>query len=353
MTSQISQRMSYEQWLKFGLATLMLLSAIGFATPLLAANPALTQKLSLGLNNQTARLRQDISVEASLVTLGDLFDNAGRYSNKPVFRSPSIGQSGTIRAERVIRAARLAGLTRIDQNNIDIVRVTHASQLVTEHDVTKAILGLLRTKGYVSSSDRVDIELSSTLPDQHATQEAFQPFDIRDLRFNRTTGMFAARLTIGGRSDLKPIRLKGLAKETILVPVTTRSIRKGEIIREGDITMSPMPKRQAQLARPAALKDIIGKASRQTLRPGAIANVAYFKEPNIVERSDIVTILFKTGNLTLTMRGKAMVPGTKNDVISVQNLQTNRIIRGRVVSPGLIQVGNSPKELAALGAIKQ
>jgi len=304
---------------------------------------------TLGKAQAQATLRSDIIVNGNLVTLGDLFDNVQTNADKAVFRAPSIGQSGTIRAERVIRAARKAGLTKIEQNNILSVKVERASQLVTENDIIQSLTNLLQNKGYLSDAVNATVELSTPVPDQHASTQVANPISIRSLRFDRNTGRFSARLTIGGRKDLHPIRLVGRAMETMFVPVMTRNMRKGEIVKEDDIVMQNLPKRQAMASKPARMADIIGKETRQSIRTGSIATTGYFTDPNIINRSDIVTIRFNAGNLTLTMRGKALVPGAEGDIVSVQNLQTHRIVRGIVKGPGLIEVGQTANTLASLG----
>lgn len=296
-----------------------------------------------------ATLRSDITVNGNLVTLGDLFDNVDFQSDKAVFRAPSIGQSGTIRAERVIRAARNAGLTDIDRNNIRTVRVERASHLVTENDIIEALTELLQSKGYLSTTGDATVELNTPVPDQHASTQVVDPIAIRSLRFDRTSGRFSARLLIGGRKDLQPIRLAGRAMETMLVPVMTRNMRKGEIVEVDDVVMQSLPKRQAMASKPARIADIIGKETRQSIRTGSIATTSYFTDPNIINRSDIVTIQFNAGNLTLTMRGKALEPGAKGDIVTVQNLQTHRIVRGVVKAAGLIEVGQTSNTLASLG----
>ena len=90
-----------------------------------------------------------------------------------------------------------------------MVHVRRDSELVTEQDILDGLKTLLRTSGYVSGSDRVDIELSTHLVDQHAAPNANRPFDIRNLRFDRISGRFSANLQIDGRSDLSSIRLAG------------------------------------------------------------------------------------------------------------------------------------------------
>ena len=303
--------------------------------------------------DDTARLRENVRVDEKLVTLGDLFSNAGEVADKAVFRAPSIGQSGVVSATRVIEAAMRAGLTRIAPHTIDKVTVSRDSRLVTEDSILEGLIARLRSKGFVSASGRIDIELSTRLSDQHADVSSLRPFDLRNLRFDRTSGLFSAELSLAGRSDIGSIRLNGRAIETILTPVMTRNMRRGEIVSDADITLTPMPRQQVALAKPAKVSSIIGMATRQSLRAGMIANESYFTAPDVVDRSDIVTILFRAGNLSLSMRGKALMAGAVGDVISVQNQQTNKIVRGEIVGPGLVQIMKPTNVIAALGAQAQ
>lgn len=297
---------------------------------------------------ERAKLRAEVVVDDRLVTLGDLFENAGQYASKAVFRSPSIGQSGTIRSERVAEAAQRAGLVSIDLNNIQVVEVTRDSDLVTVTDIRDGIRSQLQAKGYVSATGRIDIELDSYLADQHAEPGMIKPFTISDLRFERSSGRFSARLTIAGRQDLGAFRINGTATETVLLPVMTRNMRQGEIVLKSDIAMVPLPKRQAVLGEPVTIDSVVGLAARQTLRIGQIASNSYFAPPNIIQRSDIVTIMYQTGSLTLSLRGKALSEGAKGDVIAVQNHQSNRIIQAEVVGPDLLMVTSPLNTISAL-----
>lgn len=337
----VTKRSQPSGWMRLALCATAVLSLAGLSH---------AQTIKAPSSKEPAILIGNVTVSETLVRLGDLFKNAGELSNKAVFRAPSIGQSGTISALRVVDAARRAGLSRIAPSSIQTVHVKRASDLVTEQDVTEGIKAQLRAKGYIAASGRVDMELSTRLVDQHASTAAARPFDLRNLRFDRTSGRFSAELSIGGRDDIGIIRLTGQAIETVMAPVLTRNMRRGEVVAESDITLTPMPRQQAMLAKPAAIKDIIGMATRQPLRAGLIANEGYFVAPDIVERSANVTILFKAGNLTLSMMGKAITGGAKGDIISVQNVQTNRIVRAEVIDRGLLQINTPITSIAALGA---
>ena len=322
------------------------LIALTVGASLLAAQPA----MATTFDADTAILKQNVTVETRLVTLGDLFQNAGSFANKAVFRAPSLGQSGTIQADRVVDAALQAGLSKITTNNISVVRVERSSELITEADILNKLKAQLRAKGYVDTTAKIDVELNTHLADQHAAPGGLSPFEITSLRYDRVSGRFMAGLQIFGRADLGTIRLSGQAMETVMVPVLSRAVRRGEIISKSDITLTPMPRLKAQVSSAATLEEIIGKATRQSLRSGAIANAAYFTEPDMVKRSDMVTIIFNAGNLNLSIMGKALSDGSKGDVIAVQNSQTNRVIRAEVIGHGLLEISQPSSIVASLGA---
>ena len=329
--------------------------AIGLAAAgtLLSLNTSLSA-FATTITADTAILKRSVTVESRLVTLGDLFSNAGSFANKAVFRSPSLGQSGTIQAERVVQAALEAGLRNIATNDVQTVKVARLSEIVTEADIADKLRAQLAAKGYVDATAKIDIELNTHLSDQHAAPGGFSPFTLSSLRYDRTTGRFSANLTIYGREDLGTIHLGGNAMETVMVPVISRSISRGEIVSQSDIAMTPLPLQKALVANAATLEEVVGKAARQTLRAGMIANAAYFTEPDMVKRSDTVTIVFNAGNLNLSIMGKALSDGAKGDIIPVQNAQTSRIVRAEIVGPGLLEISqpaqNSTQTVAALGA---
>ena len=61
------------------------------------------------------RLRASVTVASDIVTLGDLFANAGEHAGVAVFRAPDLGRSGAVAADIVARSAEAAGLTEFDR----------------------------------------------------------------------------------------------------------------------------------------------------------------------------------------------------------------------------------------------
>src|SRR3546814_18103996 len=82
----------------------------------------------------------------------------------------------------------------------------------------------------------------------------------------------------------------------------------------------------------AALLDpekIVGMSPRRVLIEGRPIRVGDVRPPILVPRGSIVTIMFSTGAMTLTARGKAAEDGAEGDTIRVQNTKSGRTKIGR------------------------
>jgi flagella basal body P-ring formation protein FlgA len=59
------------------------------------------------LSAERLRLRAEVTASSDVLTLADLAEGAaGSASDTPLFRSPLLGESGTIQASRIVEAAR-------------------------------------------------------------------------------------------------------------------------------------------------------------------------------------------------------------------------------------------------------
>ncbi len=54
-------------------------------------------------------------------------------------------------------------------------------------------------------------------------------------------------------------------------------------------------------------------------------------EPVLVTRNDLVTVSYAHHGVSITVEGKALSNGVRNDVIAVQNLTSHKIFNARVV----------------------
>src|SRR5262245_48284635 len=98
---------------------------------------AMLAALGLAANAEPAapRLKGFVAVNAELVRIGDLIENAGPAANIPVFRAPDLGQTGGVPVARIAEALRTYDITALDDGGLSEVVVTRLSRKLTGKDI--------------------------------------------------------------------------------------------------------------------------------------------------------------------------------------------------------------------------
>lgn len=81
----------------------------------------------------------------------------------------------------------------------------------------------------------------------------------------------------------------------------------------------------------------IGKEVKTSLPPGAVLYGRLLKEPAVVKRGDIVSILAATDTVTITVPGRVQNAGALGDLIKVKNLMSRKEIQAKVIGADTVQ----------------
>lgn len=119
---------------------------------------------------------------------------------------------------------------------------------------------------------------------------------------------------------------------------TTRVIRAKTLLSEVDVTVIA-PTIPGALVDPV---EAIGLEARVTLYPGRPIRSADVGPPAMVERNQIVTLIYSLGGLGITTEGRALDRGGLGDVIGVMNLSSRKTVVGQLAEDGSVYVGLSP-----------
>ncbi|WP_164660574.1 flagellar basal body P-ring formation chaperone FlgA [Tropicibacter sp. Alg240-R139] len=118
----------------------------------------------------------------------------------------------------------------------------------------------------------------------------------------------------------------------ILVPA--RAIRAKEIIGAQDL----VPKSADVPGAVSHADEVIGKEARVALYPGRPIRFSDIGPPAVVDRNDVVSLIFNRGGLTIIAEGRAMGRGATGEIIRVMNLTSRSTVTGRIRSDGSIEV---------------
>lgn len=130
--------------------------------------------------------------------------------------------------------------------------------------------------------------------------------------------------------------------------VLARHLRRGDVIRENDVVLSPIPRSAENIALVHRIEDVLGQEVTQDLQPGKPITDAMIREPIIVHRRRMVMVTSRRGSVTIRAPGMALADGGRNDVIMVELLGNKKAsLMARVVSAGHVEVMSGASRVAA------
>lgn len=309
---------------------------------------ALIALATVPANAQTPSLRPTVLVSGDLVRIGDLVtDVASEKADIAVFRSPDLGETGSVRIAAVMEALR-PHVVGIDSNGLAEVSVTRASRVIGANEIKHRIAEITAERLRLSDPDKISVALDLPAPTLHLDPTTAGPLMPLRMTYDPRGGRFDLVFRTGDSQ----VRLTGIAHEAYDAVVLTRAVARGDVLRDSDITVEKRPKTEMQadtIRDPAAA---IGMASQQSFRAGQMIRGADLSRPQLVKRGEPVMIRYEVPGIVLTARGKAEEAGALGDTVNIMNVQSKRVIQGVVAGPGQVTVTSLTPYVASAALTK-
>ncbi len=296
-----------------------------------------------GAGELPAQLKETAMIQGDMVKLGDLWDNLGRSKSDILLApAPQLGKRVTADAKWLEAVALKYGIDWHPGSAFDKIVIERVSHTVEIRDIEGKIKEALAQEGVpppfefeISNRSALSIIVAGSGPAGIA---------VRDTNWDEKSGNFTLTLEIpAGAPDALRQRVNGRVYTTSRIPVLTRALNRGEIIRERDVEWLEIRDDRNRRDVLTDLNRIIGQEARIALRQGASLRSSDLQRPILVPRNSIVTLSLKTPYMTLTTQGRAVEDGSMGDTIRVTNLQTKRTVEAVVEGPGRVVVeGSTP-----------
>ncbi len=290
-------------------------------------------------------LKGDIVVTGPIVTVGDMFHEAGELAEQPLFRSPRPGTTGNVALSDIRAAANRAGIAGFESNGIATVGVSRATAVVDEMVLADLIAAELAARGILAGGMSANTHFDRPVSAINA-EAVTQPASVTSLRYMPGSGAFTARVAIAGVEQ--PLDLSGTIELMIEVPHLTTTLPAGAVLGPADVEMRPVPLRYAESVGVATPDDLIGKALTRQSREGMLLKASDVAVPQVIGKNDLVTIYFRKGPMTLSVKGQAITGATAGGPLQVLNLMSKRVITATAIAAGAVQVSAEPLTLAGL-----
>lgn len=290
-------------------------------------------------------LKADIVVSAPIVTVGDMFDAAGAGAEQPLFRAPNPGTSGMVSITDISAALARIGIEEYETGGVDGVRVSRAAAVVDEAVLSDLIAADLAGRGIISTGMTVDTLFAVPVKPLNAEAVA-EPARVISLRYLPGSGAFTARFAIAGIEQ--PLDVAGTIELLIAAPHIKASLPAGTLLSADNIEMRPVPLKFVESTGVARLEDVVGKTLVRQSREGMMLKPSDVSVPLLVSKNDAVTIYFRKGPMTLTVKGQAVTGAAAGGLVQVINLMSKRVISATAISAGAVEVSADPLALAGL-----
>lgn len=116
--------------------------------------------------------------------------------------------------------------------------------------------------------------------------------------------------------------------------VATRTIRPQQLITASDVRVDPA----TVLGAYQSLDNVIGQEARVALYPGRAVMQGTVGEPALIDRNQMVELIYLHGGLRIAAEGRSLARGGVGERIRVMNTGSRTVLFGTVAEDGSVLV---------------
>lgn len=191
----------------------------------------------------------------------------------------------------------------------------------------------------LSSPDKTIESIKVNIPSHYRPPENFDSFKIMiPHRGGQSSKVFV--LVSFNLNDRAFSRLNVIANVKVSrdVVVARKDIKRGDVILPDDVETVRRSTGPFTRNLMSDLSKVVGLQSDRNIRAGTALRSSHLSWPKMVRSGDIVTVIAKSGPMTITVTGEAAQDGNKGEWIKVTNTESRKIINARVTGPGEVRV---------------
>lgn len=285
--------------------------------------------------DQASELTGKNLITGDVVTVGDLFTNAGGSAGHVLAPAPAIGSPLALSAADLDRVAKTFRLNW--ENKIDSGITLERDAIAIDKDKIIASLNNSELKGKIDAG--AELQLSNIQDDIIVSGHDDTDLTVSDVRFDGTSKKFSAVLNIA-RNDkiLKQVSVEGTASIMVHVPVVKFSMTYNTLISDKDIGDIVVPQTQLRGDAIMSKADLIGMTAKRTILANQVITQQDVTPPVMVKRNDIVTIIYKSGSIQLSSKARSLGNGSRGDNVQFMNTTSKKAFDAKVTGPQTAEV---------------
>ncbi len=301
--------------------------------------PAWADEASLE-ESSTLTLRDRIMVDGDVVRLADLFQEPLSDGDIAVAQAPKAGQTLSLDARFLQQVARAYRLNWKPSSKYQKIMIGRMSQRVTAPMVRDAIATAVQER--MGSTSDLDIALDGGDLELDLPTDVENSVAVSAINFDAMSNRFAAILV--APADGPPViqrNVFGTVYEMAQVPVPKRLISAGEVIVGDDLEWQAVHLARLSGNSLTDADQLVGRMAKRPLKAGQLLRQSDVAVSPAIRKNDLIRLVVKSGQMTLTVQGKALQDAALGQTIRVVNINSNRQLSGTVVDAGTVAIGVS------------
>ncbi|PCJ57568.1 MAG: flagella basal body P-ring formation protein FlgA [Rhodospirillaceae bacterium] len=279
-------------------------------------------------------LQEHALIEGDIIHLGDLFKNAGDKADIAIAKAPAPGARIVLDAKRLTSIARAYKFPWRASSRFAHIIVERSGKPVPQEAIETALKKALREQGAL---ENMLIALSSRESRVYVPMDRLATVAVKHLEYNKRSQFFSAILVSPANDSFaKEFRVSGKAHATVLIPVLRERADHGDILRKRNIQWVRMRTDRIGSNVVTTTGDLIGNTPRRMILAGKPIQKNEVRQPILVEKGKLVMMTYNTPYMTLTMKGRAMDKGSRNDMVRVMNVHSKTVVDAIVMGPNKV-----------------
>ncbi|WP_417516991.1 flagellar basal body P-ring formation chaperone FlgA [Minwuia sp.] len=311
---------------------------------LLLAFPVALQAASRPIEDAT--LRYDIMVDDQVIRLSDILEGSPRAETISVARAPRPGDALALNPVAILRLAARHRIRWSAPVGLKRIVVRRASTVI---DATLLQSEIEMALADAAPDEDLDIQFAGRRAEIHVGSDQEPTIRIESLDYDSRSGRFTALVAAPANDPTaQRHRVTGRAWRMVEIPVLSARVKAGSEIEPHHVGWQRV---RADRVRRQTIQDIgelIGMAPKRNIALNRPIRQNDLRRPVMVGKGDIVTMLFRSGGMTLTASGRAIEDGGRNAIIRVINERSRMTVEGRIDAPGRVIVGETFQQLSSL-----
>ncbi len=163
---------------------------------------------------------------------------------------------------------------------------------------------------------------------------------LRHGRMERDQAVLDVSIRVDGET-VKTVPVAFRLRRFRKVLVTLAPLRRGEPLDRGKVALKRVDVSRFFGTPLDDLSRVKGKVAARMLSSGEVLRLLDLKNPELVRKGDLVTMVAVRGNLRITVKGVARTGGSLGELVMVMNPSSRRIVQGKVVGVGVVEAVSS------------